>query len=44
MKPIPIFDIHETKEDDTLDLLKSENIDEENQQQEFSIPYWCNIV
>ncbi|KAL6437714.1 hypothetical protein ACFW04_004236 [Cataglyphis niger] len=38
MKPIPIFDIHETKEDGILDLLESKNI-KENQQQEFSIPY-----
>lgn len=38
MKPIPIFDIHETKkEDDISDLL--EDIDEKDQQQEFSIPY-----
>lgn len=39
MKPIPIFDIHEKKEDGILDLLEYKNIDEENQQQEFSIPY-----
>ncbi|XP_050450558.1 probable ATP-dependent RNA helicase DDX28 [Cataglyphis hispanica] len=38
MKPIPIFDIHEEKEDGILDLLESKNI-EENQQQEFSMPY-----
>ncbi|KMR04965.1 putative atp-dependent rna helicase ddx28-like protein [Lasius niger] len=39
MKPIPIFEIRETKEDDNLELLESQNIDENDQQQEFSIPY-----
>ncbi|XP_070168642.1 probable ATP-dependent RNA helicase DDX28 isoform X2 [Polyergus mexicanus] len=41
MKPIPIFDIHEKKDDGILDLHEYKNIDEENEekQQEFSIPY-----
>jgi len=40
MKPIPIFDIRdETKEDDILNLSEFQDIDETNEQQEFSMPY-----
>lgn len=40
MRPIPIFDIHdETKEDDILNSSEFQNIDETDEQQEFSIPY-----
>lgn len=40
MKPIPIFDtLNETKEDDILNLSEFQDIDETDEQQEFSIPY-----
>lgn len=38
MKPIPIFD-NEAKEDDILNLSEIQDIDETNEQQEFSMPY-----
>lgn len=40
MKPIPIFDIHDSMEEvDNLDLLEPESTDETDEQQEFSAPY-----
>ncbi|EFN69972.1 Probable ATP-dependent RNA helicase DDX28 [Camponotus floridanus] len=40
MKPIPIFDNRdEAKEDDILNLSEIQDIDETNEQQEFSMPY-----
>lgn len=38
MKPIPIFDIHEVKEDDSI-YEPFESEDKTEEQQEFSIPY-----
>nr|XP_012231835.1 PREDICTED: probable ATP-dependent RNA helicase DDX28 [Linepithema humile] len=39
MKPIPIFDVNDTKEDDFFEPFEPENLDEKDVQQEFSIPY-----